>query len=625
MERLTGEAAERLVRRSSRRRTDGARGMRARRAWARLIQACTAGDAAAQEAVRRAELPDADMLDLLAAAPQEPAERAAYLTLIGQSAQCQALDPDGSLLALTYRAATPELRERLRTLMAVEGDTDVIRVVVTGEQRDRIADMSYDELDYLGNQLALRRRWDELRRLALDLPPAKAVAAARLLPDDQRAGENGAALAALAGFAPGRLAGTIERLPRKRLTSHVPGGAMLSISPDQAAVAVLTAPSLTGKLGTIGETIQFATGERTERYRDHYPYNPTITSYAIQHLGDEIVLTGFRHMRSVPASPDATSVHPRFVTFDGPEMISSGKRRGSTGVVAVTESGLVFVDRGATHPRYVHVPRIAAEIEACNLEGPYRRRTGCRIATLPESRLIAIATHRWTLVVDESGTVRHYRPGGALAVSFLTSDSLAIIPVRHGEEPHTVQILRASSGIRRDVGDPMYRGAFDWIQSFPLPAAGGASSDTASVPYGKALKEVWGYPLDAEFARVFYGFGHPEGQGPAAVSAYGDVFVTSPAAGGEPGSGSSGSFEVYSPHLPAVREVLEQPLLHAAPGLWQRTRELRTKVGDPEAREALDLLAICLGDRFGGDVALGTGPVSAGGPHDVALGADRAE
>ncbi|WP_155058009.1 hypothetical protein [Streptomyces blattellae] len=36
--------------------------------------------------------------------------------------------------------------------MAADGDTDVIRVVATGDgQRERIAGMSYDELDHLGH------------------------------------------------------------------------------------------------------------------------------------------------------------------------------------------------------------------------------------------------------------------------------------------------------------------------------------------------------------------------------------------------------------------------------------------------------------------------------------------
>lgn len=240
MERLTGEAAERLVRRAARRRADGSRGMRAQRAWARLVQACAAGDAAAQEAVRTAELPDADVLDLLAVGPEEPADRAAYLTLIGQSAQRQALDPDGSLLALAYRAATPALRERLRTLMAGEGDTDVIRVVVTGEQRDRIAEMSYDELDYLGHHLAERRNWAELRRLARDLPLAKAAAAARLLPILERTEGVAELLSGASVRSPGQLRALVGRLPQRPLITHDVYGHFhgASFSPDTSELAL---------------------------------------------------------------------------------------------------------------------------------------------------------------------------------------------------------------------------------------------------------------------------------------------------------------------------------------------------------------------------------------------------
>jgi hypothetical protein len=56
----------------------------------------------------------------------------------------------------------------------------------------------------------------------------------------------------------------------------------------------------------------------------------------------------------------------------------------------------------------------------------------------------------------------------------------------------------------------------------------------------------------------------------------------------------------------------------------QRARELRAGIGDPAVRDALDPLSTCLAERFGGDIALGTGPVAAGGPHDIALGEDRA-
>ncbi|GGK94110.1 hypothetical protein GCM10010094_63700 [Streptomyces flaveus] len=165
---LGAPRAARLTELAARRRGDGSRGLRARRAWRQLVRACAAGDPAALEAVRAAarDLPEPDVLDLLVVGPQEPADRAAYLTLLGQREQRQAMDPDGALLALAYRAAEPDVRERLCTAMAAEGEADVIRVVVTGDRRDRIAEMSDDELDYLGHELPDHRRWDELRRLA---------------------------------------------------------------------------------------------------------------------------------------------------------------------------------------------------------------------------------------------------------------------------------------------------------------------------------------------------------------------------------------------------------------------------------------------------------------------------
>jgi hypothetical protein len=83
--------------------------------------------------------------------------------------------------------------------------------------------------------------------------------------------------------------------------------------------------------------------------------------------------------------------------------------------------------------------------------------------------------------------------------------------------------------------------------------------------------------------------------------------------------------EVHSPHLPCARELLERPMLHSGPQDLERVRAVRAKVGDPAVRDALDLLATCLAERFGGDIALadGTGAVPTAGATDIALGEDR--
>ncbi|GAB2956287.1 hypothetical protein GCM10023080_014340 [Streptomyces pseudoechinosporeus] len=629
---LSTERAARLMRRAARRRSDGSRGPWARGAWQRLVRECAEGDPAAQEAVRAvaADLPEADVQELLAAAPEEPADAAAYLVLIGQGDQSRALDPEGALLALAYRAAAPDLRDQLRTVMAAEVDPEVIRVVVTGDQRDRIAEMSYAELDYLGHQLAEHRRWAELRRLALDLPLAKAAATARVLPADER----GALLTALAEIPPERLAATIERLPRKRVTSCAGGaGGPVSFSPDQAELAVAAPQTLPGMPASTAlptptdlmETVRLATGESTVHVLDGQPerglakgvLTPGMKATSILHLGDELYrmdsLLWWRH------DGDAiTRVHPACDTLPlARPQVMSGMGRASTGVVAVTTAGLVFFDRGVFWPRYVSVPRITEEAGAL----PGRRLpelVKCWIATLPESRLIAISTYGWILVVDEQGTVLHYKHGGAIAMSFLGPDALAFIPMPEDDEPSKVQLLSASHGMPHDAGHPSYQGAFDRIQTL----AAGSRGDAA---FRKAFEGLREHPLDAHFASVFYSLGHAQGRPPVAVSAYGDMIVTSAQAHGEPESSAPGGLEVHSPHLPSARELLEQPLLYTGPHDVQRIRELRPKIGDPAVQETLDLLARALEDRFGADIALGTSPVSPGGPHDIALGAEGTE
>ncbi|MDO0931124.1 hypothetical protein QQY66_05300 [Streptomyces sp. DG2A-72] len=629
---LAAPHAARLTELAARRRGDGSRGLRARRAWRQLVRACAAGDPAALEAVRAAagDLPEPDVLDLLAVGPQEPAGRAAYLTLLGQREQRQAMDPDGALLALAYRAAEPDVRERLRRAMAAAGETDVIRVVVTGDRRDRMAEMTDDELDYLAHELAEHRRWDELRRLALDLPLAKATATARVLPADER----GALLTTLAEISPEQLAATIERLPRKSVISCAGGsGRPASFSPDQAELAVAAPQTLPGMPASTAlpiptelmETVRLATGESTVHVLDGQPERgpangvlmPGMKATSILHLGDELYRMDALLWRRNDGDA-ITRVHPAGGTLPlaRPEVMS-GMGRASTGVVAVTTAGLVFFDRGLFRPRYVSVPRITEEAGAL----PRRRLpelVKCWIATLPESRLIAISTYGWILMVDEQGTVLHHEHGGAIAMSFLGPDALAFITMPEDDEPLKVQLLSASHGMPRDAGHPSYQGAFDRIQTL----ATGSRGDAA---FRKAFEGRREHPLDAHFASVLYSLGHPQDLPPVAVSAYGDMIVTSAQAPGKPESSAPGGLEVHSPHLPSARELLEQPLLHTGPHDVRRIRELRPKIGDPAVREALDLLARALEDRFGADIALGTGPVSPGGPHDIALGADGTE
>jgi hypothetical protein len=107
--------------------------------------------------------------------PADPVRRAMFLLLTGQYEHYRAADPDGSLLALGYAAADDAARERLRTAMADAGDLDLVRVVSARPDRP----VSDAERDYLVAELAGRRDWADLWRLALGLPLALAIATVR--------------------------------------------------------------------------------------------------------------------------------------------------------------------------------------------------------------------------------------------------------------------------------------------------------------------------------------------------------------------------------------------------------------------------------------------------------------
>lgn len=582
------------------------------------MRACAVGDPAAQETVRKAELTDPDVLELLAAAPAEPADRAAYLTLLGQREQRQAMDPDGTLLGLAYWAATGETRGRLRAVLAAEGDGEAVRAVVGAEQRDHVAAMSYDELDHLGRRLAEHGRYDELRRLALDLPLAKAVATARLLPPGERAEGSGDCLVALAGCSPQELSAVQARLPHQKVIRHRKGSAQVSFSLDQTELAISTTelPPETVLPKVLTESVRLVTGESALHHRQQG--RTPVHVHSILHLGDEIL-----RMESPLAHPDdvLSRLRPRHesIPVQGPRLLSE-LGHASTGAVAVTVSGLVFVDRKTVRRRHVAVPRIAEVIAAY---GEREQGLECHLATLPEHGLLAftLADQGHVLVLDEDGTVLHDEQRAVYVSTFLAPDRLAVIPevAYPQEERYEIWALAESGPARREKGSP--RG---WA----------------------ALDELRGCALDAEFARWIVGPGFKALRDSAApeslrneegillaVSPYGDMFVTSRCEKPLPLSRYEGDrrarcwgrLEVHTPYLPAAREALEQPLLHATPRHWHHIRQLRTKIGDPAVREALGLLDHALTDRFGADIALGSGPAATAGPHDLALGPDRTE
>ncbi|TDD32261.1 hypothetical protein E1287_23440 [Actinomadura sp. KC06] len=543
-------------------------------------------------------------------APSDPVERAAFFVRTGQHEQHRALDGDGTLLAMAYRTAAPDVRARLRTIMAAEGDSDLIRVVVAGERRDRVAEMSDAELDYLGHHLAECRRWPELRGLVRDLPLAKAAAAARLLPEDERTGDDADLLALLTARPWQELRATVGRLPAEHLTTFgTPRNSMAaSISPDSAELAVSWPEDRSTPTTLHVETVRIGAGESTLHFTGR---TDSGFLHPLLHLGDEILLSRRTDLRW-----HLDRVFPERHTFDSPEGMSPHLRRTSRGAVMIHLEGLAFADPGADRLRLVpvHSFRKMMAGRAVSLENR------CQLTTLPAARLIAFSDLRNEIfVTTEDGADVRKIPADEFAgdcsidaLSFLGPNTLAV----HGHARDGLTISQHTEiwELPPD-GAPHRTGAHDGPvrDRWPVEEWEGSSLD----PF--FAHQV----LTANLVTPHFGGVHPgipwlqatreKFRRFLAMPLAGDMLVTSS------GEMQHETLEIHSRHLPTARAFLERPFLHCTPQDLQRTRELRLKIADPAVRDALDLLGNCLAHRFGGDIALGTGPAPAAGPTDIAL------
>jgi hypothetical protein len=261
-------------------------------------------------------------------APADPARRAAFFMLTGQHAQYRAADPDGSVLALAYRAAADEERERLRAAMAASGDLDAARVVARTSTSGRRS-VTTTEATYLVTQLAARRDWDGLWRLAQDLPLAAAVAAAAVAVADrwQPASRPDQAVFALLAQADPRL---IDR-SRSALLAPVAipavskdGIVTCSMSPDGRQLAVLTWDTqIDGSALDVIGLPGCAVSEQYDlgRYADR-----------VLHLGDAIIAW----VTPAPSRPSGSSVLIRCAAGTAEELFPDEKSPAGRHVRVVT-------------------------------------------------------------------------------------------------------------------------------------------------------------------------------------------------------------------------------------------------------------------------------------------------
>lgn len=112
-------------------------------------------------------------------APSAIDRRVKFYVMTNQPEMYRQVDLDGSLMALVYDAASEAERELLRKALLSFRGLNLVQAIVGADRRTRILQMTPEELFYLTGQLVEREEWDELWRLALELPPTTAIDVSR--------------------------------------------------------------------------------------------------------------------------------------------------------------------------------------------------------------------------------------------------------------------------------------------------------------------------------------------------------------------------------------------------------------------------------------------------------------
>jgi hypothetical protein len=654
---MSPEQAARLAERAARRRADGSRGVLARRAWDRLVRAGDRGDRAAAEEVLAGWLggPDEERWAVLARwrgpsllagevfaaavepgrdaagraaigafcvargiVPEDAAARALFYLLTGQAAQYQAVDPDGRLLAQVYRAADEATRAALRDALAGVGGLDLVRAIA--DRGIGTPPMTAAERDYLVRQLAGRRAWAQLWRLALDLPVSEAVAAMTLFAAEWRPpdGRDRVLFERLARAEPELIvqAGDALRAPgvcRIEVAGTPVAG---SFSPDGRQLAVADG---SGKSGSLSFS-ELPGGQLLERYDYEYDswFSVQLPSPAsVLHLGSEVVAGWFPAWRFGVSTQDygylmrfaAGEMRPLGEGGAGPPARSAGS--GWTGKwtqVAAHPAG--FVALGSWPGDSPHLEwlrfceaggRVVGEFPF-GPEGDLYAPTA--LATDPGSGRVAATTDGGVLIYgwDADGIrllaqwrqQRDPRTGyahfGGSAVRFLGPDRVAVAGRGPGESMWLFR-LAADASLELEASRDRGWGDSHWCRDLLwIPQRG----EIAVLDDGGGVRYV--------DARDLAPVAEPrEFTGQAATMLCGSRDGRFHALGrNEPGG--SGSVRVVLAANPAAG-LAARPLAHMVPGDLAAVSETARYTAD--GAPFLELLRACLEHRFGAEVALG--------------------
>jgi hypothetical protein len=532
-------------------------------------------------------------------APADPHRAAVYFLLTGQQEQYRLVDPDHSLLTVTYRGAREDVRARVRARVA--GQPDLVRVLTEANRRDRMTRLSEPEAAYLTGQLAQRRDWPGLWALAKDLPVHQAVEAVRLIdgwaPDDLVF--HALARADPATIATARAALVLPWSLRVAVPGRVvdgafsPDGTRLAVAHDQG-VAVHALPS--GR---------------------HEPENsrPGKDIRAVLALDDALVVTagvvshhvggaagGLWGMGFIERGGGGRPVTRKIV----PGTISALARRPGGYVALTVNRGHVWLrlqdddGRRGTTPSSRTVSVGADFADPASLEG-------WALACDSTGGRIAVAGDRLSLLsvspsmVHVESAVTPFAAGRYPAVGLNGTDRLVAL-----DGTRTLRVWRTTGGAPRVVAERQLDQHLDGGSLVDLPAAGvvavldGPLLAPVRFLDGDTLADVTDpHPFDESPATCL--FGAPEGTLLA--------------------KGGFGSVELVDLGSRAMAALADRPLAAADPAdLRAVHRHLGRVAPDSPARPVLELLRVCLTQRFGADVALGDGGAGIARADDIALG-----
>lgn len=571
------------------------------------------------------------------AVPAAPERRAMFYVLTGQHVEHRAADPDGTALAAAYRAAGEPTRAALRqAMMAGTGGLDLVRVIATrGGDSAHAVPETEAECQYLISELARNRDWPRLWLLALDLPLADAVTAARRLPAGWcPSDESGRLLDPLTSAQPDEIR-ALARLPVTRLDLGSRGWepCTLDIAPDGSEMAItqpviIVQPVIGGIAeSSIGEIYTLPSGHRLASF----------TAKSLLHLGDALVYADHsgvhlvRHRQRPPTTltmwDGETSRFP-FADFEiarVPDGCLVARRRydSSFPLTRARTQLRYWTPRSDTSLRVIRLPNFA--------DGSIRNEGISQIVSEPGTGRVAVTVHRgnwqrcgivilspdFRVVAQLADFPRHQRLIGFCdPETLLTSEEPARFTDKSQADKPTVISWRVQEGtVSEKAAAP---GPSTGLPLQLLPA----SRVLVSLGYGAEKLRCWDadtlqqVPCPAVLAWA---------QGRLAQGPMG-YFTVSPdgrlaAVGWRPGRDSH-VIEVRDLLWQEACNLLQRPLAQSRPGDLTAAAKLVSRFSDPKIVAALGLLRACLEYRFAHDVAIGdvpAAPAGWGGPDDIAL------